>query len=76
MNGHDHVIELRRLVARMGWRSNGKALAVGHGGTVEVRGGTPATVSPYRLNRTHSKLPGSLDNRLREKEGVRRARPL
>jgi hypothetical protein len=46
------------LVARTGRQSNGKALAVGHGGTVEVRGGTPATVSPYRLNQTRSKLPG------------------
>jgi hypothetical protein len=58
MNEHNHVIELRRLVARTGRRSNGKALTVGHGGTVEVRGGTPATVSPYRLNQTRSKLPG------------------
>jgi hypothetical protein len=32
MNEHIHVIELRRLVARTGRRSNGKALAVGHGG--------------------------------------------
>jgi hypothetical protein len=32
-------------------------LTVGHGGTVEVRGGTPATVSPYRLNQARSEFP-------------------
>jgi hypothetical protein len=58
MDEHDHVIELHRLVARTGRWSNGKVLAVGHGSTVEVRGGTPATVSPYRLNQARSKFPG------------------
>jgi hypothetical protein len=34
----------------------GKVLAVGYGGTVEARGGTPATVSVHRLNQARSKL--------------------
>jgi hypothetical protein len=69
MNGHDHVIELHRLVARTGRRSNRKALAVGHGGTVEMHGGTPATVSPYRLNQTRSKLPG-VTGKLTKRKGM------
>jgi hypothetical protein len=42
-------------------------LAVGHGGTVEVRGGTPATVSPDRLNQARPKFPGVTGKLTKEK---------
>jgi hypothetical protein len=59
MDEHDHVIELRRLVARTGRQSNGKVLAVVHGGPPVRWWRNLAIGEPDVLNITFGEHPHS-----------------